>query len=126
MAEVWIMAIENNRIVLRHPVLHRDLGTRHYVKLVYGDMTASDMWYFINDDGTFNLTDWTTIFTSAGVLFANVQHNSPGCQLYVTVPSGNPSRPISCLQFQPMGIVIDPRTGKDWDPNLAFYSNMAN
>lgn len=122
------MGIEGTRIALRQPVAHRDLGTVHIIPLVYGNLSLSFNWYFIASDGTFDLADWRTKLTAPGMVFANIVQSSEytSCQLFATYSTGDPGNPIWYAPQLLMGEIVDPRTGKQWDSNIAFYSNLAN
>jgi hypothetical protein len=122
------MSIKKSSIALRHPVAHRELGTIQIIPLVFGILSYSDMWYIPNQEGDMEIVDWRSRFDAPGMLFANIKVYSDrtSCQLYVTYATGDPLDPISYAPQVLMGEVIDPRTGKRWDPNIAFYSNLAN
>lgn len=121
------MSIDSPRISLRDPVAHREFQPVHIIPLVYGDIVSSFDWYFIAPDGSFDLADWRTRLTVPGMLFANFVEATDGysCQLYSTYSTGDPGFPISYAPQLLMGYISDPRTGKPWDPNVGFYSNVA-
>lgn len=123
------MSIESSRIALRDPVAHRELGTIHTIHLVYGAFSASSfMWPFIAPDGTIEFSVWRLKLSSPGMIFANITESADGtsCQLYSTYLTDNTEDPIGYAPQLLMGNIIDPRTGKPWDPNIGFYSNVAN